>query len=157
MYGHDLEELLEEIAEDRQEKIAFYENLLKKEPNNAEYHWRLGNYYGVEPGMDQKSFEHHKKAVELDSSVAPYHRSLSSDYIYQEKLDLALKEAETAYNIDPKDKNNYNALYSVYHSKKEWDSVIKLGEKQLTLTTDKSFIESIERDLSYAREMKSLR
>ena len=69
--------------------------------------------YGWTEFPDQalsKAFAFGQKALTLDSSNASAHSLLSSVYTFQNKLDLAIKEAERATELNPNDSGSYNEL-----------------------------------------------
>ena len=56
------------------------------------------------------AFKYGQKALELDESNASAHSLLSSIYTFQNKYDLAIKEAERAIELNPNDSGSYNEL-----------------------------------------------
>ena len=56
------------------------------------------------------AFAFGQKALELDESNAAAHSLLSSVYTFQNKLDLAIKQAERAIQLNPNDSGSYNEL-----------------------------------------------
>jgi tetratricopeptide (TPR) repeat protein len=56
------------------------------------------------------AFKFGQRALKLDESNAAAHSLLSSVYTFQNKYDLAIKEAERAIELNPNDSGSYNEL-----------------------------------------------
>jgi adenylate cyclase len=79
------------------------------------------------------AFTFGQKAVELDESNAYAHSLLSSVYTFQNKYDLAIKEAERAIELNPNDSGSYNELGWAYLWSGRLDEAIAALEMALRL------------------------
>ena len=58
----------------------------------------------------ENAFAYGQKALKINESNAPAHSLLSSVYTFQNRHDLAIKEAERAIELNPNDSGSYNEL-----------------------------------------------
>ena len=92
--------------------------------------------YGWTEFPDQalaNAFAFGQKAIELDVSNASAHSLLSSVYTFQNKYDLAIKEAEKAIELNPNDSGSYNELGWAYLWSGRLDEAIAALEMALRL------------------------
>jgi adenylate cyclase len=82
------------------------------------------------------AFAFGQKALELDESNSAAHSLLSSVYTFQNKYDLAIKEAERAIELNPNDSGSYNELgWALLWSGRLDDAIAAL---QMSLRLDSS-------------------
>jgi adenylate cyclase len=79
------------------------------------------------------AFKFGQKALELDESNAYAHALLSSLYTFQNKYDLAIKEAQRAIELNPNDSGSYNELGWAYLWSGRLDEAIAALEMALRL------------------------
>jgi adenylate cyclase len=98
------------------------------------------------------AFAFGQKALELDESNAAAHSLLSSVYTFQNKLDLAIKQAERAIELNPNDSGSYNELgWALLWSGRLDDAVAAL---QMSLRLDSSSPRNIWWHLGIAYYLK---
>jgi adenylate cyclase len=79
------------------------------------------------------AFTFGQKALELDESNASAHSLLSSVYTFQNKYDLAIRQAQRAIELNPNDSGSYNELGWAYLWSGSLDEAISALEMALRL------------------------
>jgi len=98
------------------------------------------------------AFAFGQKALELDESNAAAHSLLSSVYTFQNKYDLAIKQAEQAIELNPNDARSYNELGWALLWSGRLDEAI--GALQMSLRLDSSTPSNIWWHLGIAYYLK---
>lgn len=80
-----------------------------------------------------KAFMYGQKALQLDRSNASAHALISSVYTFQNKPDLAIKEAQRAIELNPNDSGSYNELGWAFLWSGRLDEAISALEMSLRL------------------------
>jgi cytochrome c-type biogenesis protein CcmH/NrfG len=92
-----------------QEGFRYLEKAVKLDPNNPEANAILGErigYPGNNPEGLQRAIRLKKKAIELDSSYAFPHLSLSSQYLFMKRYDDAEVELHKYFELAPPNARN---------------------------------------------------
>ena len=112
------------LAQDYDNAILCYERALKRNPHDIKTYYNLSLIHNFKGSPDElkKAEDAAKNGLKEDPAQAPLHSSLGNIYADQSKDLEALKEYETAIQINPKDpitRFNKGALHFKRHEIKE--------------------------------------
>ncbi|MFZ7943831.1 tetratricopeptide repeat protein [Neobacillus sp. 19] len=99
------------------QQVAFYENLVNKEPNKPEHRVNLGYSYHLK-GQNDEAVKQLLLAVDLDKENVGAYFNLGLVYNDQKRYDDALKQAKKAVDLAPKDYKGHLLEGMVYRKLK---------------------------------------
>jgi choline-sulfatase len=100
-----------------EEAISWYQYTLKADPNFSQSHSALGIIYRNRKEW-RRAIEEFHKALEFGPDYTSYH-NLSRIYALQGRFVEALKQAQEAVKLQPKQAESYDLIGSIYFLKKQ--------------------------------------
>ena len=119
--------------------IKEYETILKLNPNLDWAQFNLSTLYYKEKDNIEKAVIHCKKAIELNSNMAPAHFHLGKLYEDIHMTEEALEEYNKAISLDPKHTKAHYNIGVLKMRDNQLDEAISYFEKAIEL--DKNFVE----------------
>ncbi|GHH97478.1 tetratricopeptide repeat protein [Neobacillus kokaensis] len=119
-------------------QIAYYEDMVSKEPNKAEHRINLGYSYHLK-GKNDEAVKQLQIAIDLDKKNVGGYFNLGVVYNDEKRYDDALKQSKKAVELAPKDYKGHLLEGMVYRKLKMYkDSLASLGEanKLMPANTD---------------------
>jgi len=113
-----------------------YEQAIELNPNVAETHYRYGLSYLIPMGRTDEGIREIKRALELEPLSIAMSANLAGAFMYARQNDLALKQAQETYNLEPSHITARVWLGYIYDSQGMYTEAIALSEKSLQTTAN---------------------
>jgi tetratricopeptide (TPR) repeat protein len=117
------------------DSIKQLENILKKNPDNAEVHNKLGLLY-IKKGVVKKAEYHYLKALEIEPEMAGAVANMANLQVIMKNYDKAETMYRKAIKLDPGNPVLYNNLGSMFAYRKMLPEAAECYRKALNIKPD---------------------
>lgn len=115
-----------------QQAEKFYNEVIKRDPNDAKVHNNLGIIY-LRQGKNDEAISAFQRAINIESEDALYHSNLGRAYEAEEKYADAVSEFRRAIELDPRVAWLYSVLGSMYAGLRQFDNAIVALQRAIEL------------------------
>jgi superkiller protein 3 len=133
--------------------IAYYENLLRRNPHNIDAQNNLAVAL-ADQGQPEEAINHFKEALQLNPGDEKVHFNLGNTLSKQKRFEEAIAQYKEALRINPKFANAHNNLGNTLAQAGRIDEAIGHFNEALYIKPD---FEEAQMNLEHARRIKNFR